>query len=99
MHPFLEIPIAITNVEKLEKLTTCRMKPGEISYYYPGFHDGTVIVLKSGDCLFTTLTYDQVDAAIKAYKAYIEKNPGQFGNLEMTASNPKPEKPKLYVSD
>jgi hypothetical protein len=97
MQPFLEIPIGITNVEKQEKKTVCRIKPGKIDYYYPGFHDGTVIVFESGDCLFSTLTYDQVDAALQAYDAHTRKHPNQFGNLEIKPQSPA--KPLLHVAD
>jgi hypothetical protein len=88
MNPFLEIPIGITNVDKKEKLTNCRIKPGEILYYYPGFHNGTVIVFKGGDCLFSTLTYEQVDAALQAYDAHTKKHPNHFGNLEIKPQSP-----------
>ena len=96
MQPFIEIPIGITNVENKSKEVPCRLKPGEIIYYYPGFEDGTVIVLKCGQALFTPLTFSQVDQAIQLYNEFVDKNPGKFGNLQM---NLKPQKPTIHAVD
>ena len=49
MQPFLLIPIGIVNSMKAEKQVTARIQPELIEYYYPGFNDGTVIVMKSGN--------------------------------------------------
>jgi hypothetical protein len=98
MQPFLEIPISIANVKGEEKLTTCRMKPGNIDYYYPGFHEGTVIVLKSGQAILSTLTYKEFDDALNAYKAFIDKSPGVFGNLQIK-TKPSPLKPIIHAVD
>lgn len=97
MQPFLEIPIGITNTEGADKITECRMKPGNIDYYYPGFHAGTVIVLRSGQAILTTLTFQEVDDALNAYKTFIEKNPGVFGNLQIK-SKPSPLKPIIHAA-
>lgn len=96
MNPFLEIPICITNIDKEEKVVTARIKPGEIEYYYPGFNWGTCLIMKSGNIICSTWTFEQTEAAITAYVAHMKKNPTQFGNLainhkpDMVALKPEP---------
>lgn len=95
MLPFLELPVCLANTEKEEKVVMGRMKPGDISYMYPGFYSGTVIVFKSGSSMLTTASQEEIDAALIAYKDFIDKFPGKFGNLQL---NSKP-KSKLHVTD
>lgn len=92
MLPFLELPICLANVEKAEKVVMGRIKPGDISYMYPGFYNGTVIVFKSGSSVLTSCTQEEIDSSLLAYKEFVDKNPGKFGNLQLT------QKPKLHVT-
>ena len=64
MSPLLKIPIVIQNNEQKEKLTQARILPSEISYYYPGFYNGTVVVMKSGSSYLSTLSEEQFDQAL-----------------------------------
>lgn len=83
MNPFLEIPIGIVNSKQEQKETITRLRPTEIEYYYPGFYEGTVIIMKSGSSMLSTLSFDEVDAAIHSYLQYIKDHPGKFGNLQV----------------
>lgn len=93
MLPFLELPICLANVEKEEKTVTGRIKPGDISYMYPGFYAGTIIVFKSGSSIMTSCTQAEIDAALIAYQEFVDKNPNKFGNLQLA------QKPKLHVTN
>ena len=88
MKPFLEIPIGIVNAEKEEKSTVARIQPDSIEYYYPGFHSGTVVVMKSGNSMLSTLSNDEFDAGLAAYHEKTKSFTGKFGNLQIkTKSN------------
>ncbi len=82
MQPFIELPKVILNNEQQQKEVITRVQPGEIADYYPGFHEGTVIVLKSGSSFFVPLPIEQVDAIIAAYAEFVRTNQGKFGNLK-----------------
>jgi hypothetical protein len=84
MQPFIEIPQVIVNNEQKEKEVTTRLQPSQIEYYYPGFYSGSIICLKSQNSLFTTLSVEEIDAALIAYHNFIRKNTGKFGNLNIT---------------
>ncbi len=88
MQPFLEVPIGIVNSDKEEKETVARLVPNDISYFYPGFNYGTVVVMKSGSSFITLLTYDEFDGALNGYSEHLKKHPGKFGTLKIT-SKPK----------
>lgn len=84
MKPFIEIPIIIVNSDNEKKQVLVRQQPEWISYYYPGFHQGTVIVLKCGNSFLTPHTVEEVDAILLAYDKLVKANPNQFGNLKLT---------------
>lgn len=93
MKPFLEIPCVITNSEGLNKEVPLRLLPERIDYYYPGYHQGTVIVLASGCSMLTTLSFAELLGSLQAYDEFTRVNKGEFGNLQLTP------KPKLHVAD
>jgi hypothetical protein len=93
MLPFLEVPKIITNNEKNEKQVIGRVQPSEIADYYPGFYEGTVVVLKSGSSFFSPLSVEEFDNALVAYNSFIKSNTGKFGSLKITP------KPKLHVTN
>ncbi len=93
MKPFLELPIVVMNNENKNKEVIARIQPTDISYYYPGFYDGTIVVMKSASSYMTSFTVDQLDAALIAYEKSTKDKPGVFGNLKLTS------KPKLHVTD
>jgi hypothetical protein len=93
MLPFLELPKIITNNEGKEKEVVTRVQPNEVADYYPGFYNGTIIVLKSGSSWFCPLPVEEVDAALSAYHSAIKANTGKFGNLKLT-----PKKPLLHAT-
>lgn len=84
MNPFLEIPIGIVNIDKEEKITQCRIKPGQIEYYYPGLNNGTCIIMQSGHSIYTPLTFGEIDDALTSYVECVKKNNGKFGNVLVT---------------
>jgi hypothetical protein len=92
MSPFLEIPLCLQNSEGEEKQTVGRIQPNDISYYYPGFNWGTVIVMKQGSSFLTTLKYEELDAALMSYDKFVKSNTGKFGNLILH------KKPALHVT-
>lgn len=83
MQPFLLIPIGIVNSMKAEKQVTARIQPELIEYYYPGFNDGTVIVMKSGNSFLTTFAHDQFDEVLISYQKMVKSKQGKFGNIEI----------------
>jgi len=93
MQPFLEIPKVITNNEQKEKLVTARLQPAQIEDYYPGFYDGTVVVMKSGNSFFTPMSVEEFDNALAGYEKFIKANTGKFGNLKLTP------KPKIHAAN
>jgi hypothetical protein len=94
MLPFLELPMTIVNNEEKQKEVIGRIQPTEVADYYPGFYEGTVVVLKSGSSLHTPLSVEEVDNALAAYHSFIKANTGKFGNLKLT-----PKKPLLHAAD
>ena len=88
MNPLLKIPIIVVNNEQKEAEKTARILPSEIGYYYPGFYDGTIIVMKSGHSHLTMLSTEQIDGMLQAYEKSVKANPGKFGILEITTKNP-----------
>lgn len=95
MKPFLELPVCLANNEQKQKVVTGRVQPEDISYYYPGFYEGTVIVMKAGSSLLTTIGTEELDSALQAYHQLRAKNAGHFGNLQITQK----KKPNLHVTD
>lgn len=84
MLPFLEIEIAIVNSDKEEKTITARIQPNEIEYYYPGFYQGTVVVMKSGQSYLTLESVGTFDKMLTEYHKIIKSNAGKFGNVSIT---------------
>lgn len=87
MKPFLEVPICITNTESEEKKTTAKIQPGEIAYFYPGFHWGTIVVMKSGSSMLVDLDEPTFMSGLDLYEESVKKAPGKFGTLKLTAKN------------
>jgi hypothetical protein len=87
MKPFLEIPVGVANTEKEEKQTIARIQPDNIEYYYPGFYQGTVIVMKSGNSMFSTLTESELDAGLSLYHDKTKAYTGKFGNFKLNTKN------------
>jgi hypothetical protein len=81
MAPYLLVPIAITNSEAKEKEAEARIQPNDISYHYPGFYNGTVVVTKSGSSYLVLLTPEAFDNLLDAYHMYVRHNAGKFGTL------------------
>lgn len=93
LKPFLELPMCITNNEGGEKEVTVRIQPCDIAYYYPGFHWGVVVTMKSGASYLLKTTVEEFDGALLAYQQAVIRNPLQFGNLKITP------KSKLHALD
>jgi hypothetical protein len=87
MNPFLELPIVLMNNEKESKEVIGKIQPSEIEYYYPGFHDGVILVMKSGSSFMTTLTEEELSAGLDAYYKFILNHRGKFGNLQITKNS------------
>lgn len=87
MRPFLEIPVGLVNSEKAEKTETARIQPERIEYYYPGFNEGVVIVMQSGQSMLCMLDVITFEAALDRYDNATKKFAGKFGNLTI---NTKP---------
>lgn len=94
MLPFLELPMVISNNEGQEKEVSVRIQPSEIAYYYPGFHWGIVVVMKSGSSYLLNLPVEQFDATLATYHSSVKSNAGKFGNLKIT-----PKKQILHATD
>lgn len=96
MNPFLEIPVCLAgkadDPEQPEKIVTGRVLPGEIAFHYPGYHWGSVVVLKSGYTFLTTLESANIDAARQAYADIMTKNPNNKNNIQLTP------KSKIHVA-
>jgi hypothetical protein len=84
MLPYLQLVIVITNNEGNSKEVPARIQPAEIDYYYPGFHEGTVIVTKSRSSYLTLMSVQEFDQTLKAYHDAIASNAGVFGVLTIT---------------
>jgi hypothetical protein len=93
MAPFIQLPIVIANSEGESKEVLARILPGEIDYYYPGLHEGTVVVTKSRSSYLTLLPPEQFDNVLVTYEQFKKANAGKFGVL-----NYDQPKPKLHVS-
>lgn len=93
--PLLEIPVCHAgkpdNPETPEKIVTARVLPGEIAMYYPGYHWGSIVVLKSGYTFLTDWSSEQLDAAREGYYDFTKKNPTVKRNIAMVN---KPVDPK-----
>lgn len=88
MLPFLEVPMCLSNNEKQEKEVTGKIQPVDISYYYPGFNWGVVVVMKSGSSYLINLPVEQFDQALALYDKSVKSNAGKFGNLSLTTKKP-----------
>lgn len=91
--PFLQLAIVVTNNEGESKELAARIQPIEIDYYYPGFHEGTIIVTKSRSSYLTLMTTPEFDQTLKAYHDAIASNAGVFGVLSITP------KSKIHAAD
>ena len=87
MLPFLEIEIGIANTEQKEKRVIARILPDQIEYYYPGFYNGTVIVMKSGNSCFISESVEEFDAILLEYNRTVKSNTGKFGNLSLNSKS------------
>lgn len=94
MQPYLKLPKVIENNEKKTKEVIARLLPAQIEDYYPGFYEGTVVVMKSGNSFFTPISAEEFDSAMMMYDEFIKANAGKFGFLELKVK----QKPKLHVS-
>jgi hypothetical protein len=92
MLPFLQLDIFINNNEGNSKMVPARIQPAEIDYYYPGFHEGTVIVTKSRSSYLTLMAPAEFDQLLQAYHDATASNAGVFGVLTITP------KPKLHAT-
>jgi len=89
MRPFLEIPVGLVNSEKEEKTEIARIQPERIEYYYPGFNEGVVIVMQSGQSMLCMLDVITFEAALDRYDNHVKKNAGRFGNLSINTRRTK----------
>ena len=95
MNPFLEIPVIVTSVRteterklfstetkriETHEVVTGRILPGEISYHRP---DGknTLIILRNGAWVYTTLTSQQIDRARVLYEQAMKADQKRTENL------------------
>lgn len=94
MNPLLEIPVCLPGKEddpdQPEKVVTGRISPGEIAFYYPGYHWGSVVVLKCGSSLLTTWSAEELDHARAVYYEFVKRNPNTKLNVQMVLK----DKPK-----
>jgi len=90
MNPFLEIPaierIAIRKglfgkVEIKTSHYTARILPGEIVGHKANGQGGSILLLRSGHTIETTLPQNTVDEARQTYDAMMKKNAGRTENL------------------
>jgi hypothetical protein len=92
MNPFLEIPVCLRgkadDPDQPEKVVNGRLLPGEIAFHYPGYNWGSVLVLKSGHSILTTLSSEQIDAARIAYEEIQRKNPKNKSNVTVSPDQP-----------
>lgn len=93
MNPFLEIPVIAPNgFLGADKEVVGRILPGEIAFHQPYGKGKTLIVLKSGHRVFTSLDPASLDAARQTYEVVLKKNPGRTNNLQIVRNpNKKPE--------
>lgn len=61
MHPYLQIPVCIQNSNQETKVVDARFFPGAVEYYYPGFYEGTVVVMRNGHSFLTPLDIDDFE--------------------------------------
>lgn len=83
MSPFLTLPIILVNTENQVKETKGRIQPNQIEYYYPGFNEGSIIVMQSGSSFMTPLTESELDNILIAYDQQTKKSTGKFGILSI----------------
>lgn len=83
MQPFLKIPIHIQNSEKEHKEIDAFIRPNEIEYFYPGFYEGTVIVMKSGSSMLSRLSPPEFEKVLSVFEKSTKSAPGKFGVLEI----------------
>jgi hypothetical protein len=81
MAPYLLVPMPLVNTEKHEKTVQGKIQPNDISYHYPGFYNGVVVVTKSGSSYLLAIEPDAFDNLLDAYHMYVKHNPGKFGIL------------------
>lgn len=62
---FTEIEIIIVNSEQENKQVNVRFDKKDVSYYYPGFYQGTIIVMKSGQSFLATDVVGTIDQIMK----------------------------------
>lgn len=80
MMPFIEIPVCLAGSNDLpEKEVTGRLQPSEIANYYPGYHWGTIIIIKSGSSFLTKCDPEEIDTLLLEYSAFAKKNSNKFG--------------------
>ena len=88
-NPFLKVPMVLENIDKEQKEVEKRIRPAEIADYYPGFHEGTIVVLKHGGSFFCPMKIEAFDDLLIEYYKFTKKNPTTFGVVQMTAQNQK----------
>lgn len=93
-NPFLKVPMILENMDKEQKEVEKRIRPAEIADYYPGLHEGTIVVLKHGSSFFCPMDTNAFDNVLIEYYKFTKKNPTMFGVVQMTA-----EKTKLHATD
>jgi hypothetical protein len=64
MPQYHKVEIVIVNSEQNSKTVHARMNLFDISYYYPGFYEGTVVVMKQGNSFLSPLSVDEWDELI-----------------------------------
>jgi len=83
MQTLILLPIGIVNSNQDQKEVITRFNPLEVDYYYPGFYNGTVVVLKSGNSFLTTLSAEQFDSLLINFDKVEKSNKGRFGILKI----------------
>lgn len=88
MNPFVEIPVIIkTGILSKPKIVTGRILPGEISFHNP-IKNGSLIVLRSGAMLKTSLNSSAIDTMRQVYDTMMKSNPGRVENMQMVVNKP-----------
>lgn len=89
INPYLKIPIVLPGNQEDqegEKTVEARLQPEEIAIYYPGYHFGTLIYLRSGAMIMTRLKPEEVDFGIDTYWKNVKKKQDKEDRIQLFQS-------------
>lgn len=85
MLPFLQIQIDLPgDNENPDKEVIARIQPDSVETFYPGFHYGTIIVMRSGQIYITKMETEKFGAALGNYWAQLNKRAETKNKLLLT---------------